>query len=57
MPATRKWRMYALFDRKAFSVLDVNKTGTIDIVEFLTLYKESENYQLLSEVQKKEAED
>ena len=41
------------FHRKAFSVLDVNKTGTIDIVEFLTLYKESENYQLLSEVQKK----
>ena len=49
--------MYAWLDRKAFSVLDVNKTGTIDIVEFLSLYKESENYQLLSEVQKKEAED
>ena len=42
---------------KAFSILDVNKTGSIDINNFLAMYRESENYRMLSEPQKKEAEE
>ena len=33
---------------KAFSILDVEKSGSINLKDFLSFYKRSENYQKLS---------
>ena len=41
----------------AFAILDSAKKGSIDMEEFLGLYKKSENYLCLGELQQKEVID
>ena len=42
---------------KAFGILDTGKTGSIDVNEFLSVYRMSENYQKLPKEKKEQAED
>ncbi len=39
---------------QAFSMLDIDKEGSIDMIKFIQMYEASENFQLLSAAQKKD---
>lgn len=45
------------YHNQAFSILDVDKQGSIDMNKFMKMYEESENFQLLSAAQKKDIMD